>query len=334
MSTAAPAGDAGTTDLLDHLTGENSGSGAAQEATPAPTTGNPPSYAAPGEGQPASGAEGGKGTKSPDPAGNGSKPSFDEAAAKALGLTGAGEDKAEFYQKKYAESSKEAKSLAKFKGDAVAALAKAGIELASNAEGELGFVANKDFVATKHGDIAKQIVEGLTRAEKDKFLDDTDGAISTVVEKALKLAVSQPVPDMRSEDIQINDLEAKFVRDKLVSAKNPNGTDVLPEYDQLERWIDMRINDPSTPDSFRTFMGSSPEAYEFALRMVYGHTANTLAPFMNNGSNGRKKSAATDISLTSEQTAAGSDSPSGDVDAQKQAQDDVINAPRTRFGSG
>ena len=337
MSTEAAAPAEGATDLLEHMAGENAGN-AAPQATPAPTAGNPSRDAAPAPGQPASGAEGkeGKAAGPADPNAQAAKPTIEQVAAERLGLKGTGENAVEFYQTKYAESSREAKSLAQFKTQISSALEKVGISIAPNSEGEIGFIANNDYVADVMKTISAEVSESLSKADKDKFLDDPDAVITAITEKALKLAVAKPVPNMRSEDVQISDLDAKFVRDRLVASKRPDGTEVLPEYEQLERWIDQKMADPSTPEAFRSFAQSSTENYEFALSLMYAQTANALLPYLDNGSNGRKSKAANDISLTSEQPAAGGDAPSGDgaQDAEKAAQDEIVNAPRSHFGSG
>jgi len=260
---------------------------------------------------------------------------IEAAARKKLGLKGAGDGGVDFFKTKYAESSKEAKELKAQNKAIETRLAKMGLKIARNAQGEHEFVADDKYVADRSEEVLTEVAKSLTKEDREAAVDDPDGLIAKIVRRTIK-RVAAPAPTMRQDQIRISEQESSDVHAKLLAEKDDEGR---PKYEgmahpMVEQFMSEILDDPSTPDEVRAVAMRTPEAHAWMLRALHAMALLPLQPAIRRSeaqkkaAEERKRLALKDPSLAPDGALPGSTAtPKGKWNPKAEA-DEIIGARR------
>lgn len=241
---------------------------AAEPTTSPPSAGNPDgaSIAAPGSGQPESGNENGQPQASPD-----------DEVRQALGLSSPTET-ADVWKTKFQASSTEARSLRDQLTGVEDSLKAIGLKAVTGKEG-VKFIADDNFVASNTERLAGEVFDALSQDDRDAAVEDprrlVDKVARMVVEKT-----ARPVPTGTRDDIVIDDGQKAAVRAELLTAKTKDGNPRFEGMEELEPYMQLVLDDPTTPDEFRSFASRSADNYRFAMQLLYGRAQHRVAPIL------------------------------------------------------
>lgn len=270
----SPAGAEAPTSIQAVLTsaiGAQSASAAGNQAsTPAPAAGQPDA------------TKGTEPDKKPEEATNKEpealepQSEFQAKLAKELGLQVETET-VEVWQKRHADSSREAQRLKSELKALADSLADQGLKPAKDKDGKLRFLPTEGFVAKQREEIAAEMFNAMTPAEKENLLADPEAFTKAVIQRVIERTV-RPTPTASKSDIRLDERVVPALETEIRQEKFSDGKERYPDFELLKPWIDKVAGSSLVPPDFREYMMQSPDHYKFAVKAMYGWLLPQIGP--------------------------------------------------------
>ena len=203
----------------------------------------------------------------------------DALMREALGIPKAEPETVETLRARYENSSKEAHRLVDEAKAKAAALAEAGVEFTTTAEGKFALKANQKYLDSLKDEDLPNVYAKL--AEDDKGLVAEDVAKKIVKMALAEVLPKRPIAKATGEDSVLGEAEVERVFSDMAAEKLSNGQPRFAD------WGDSKVNsymreiyDRPNMAGFRSWMNQSADNYKQGLSMLHAEVFRIRAPLL------------------------------------------------------